>query len=194
LIKDPWKVFLTTDHPNAGPFIYYPRIIAWLMSRKAREATLRHINSRARSKSILTSMDRELSFYEVAVMTRAGQARALGLGEKGHLGVGADADVAIYDVNPRKTDPSSDYKRVRRAFKHASYTIKGGKIVVKNDTIVNSVQGATMWLDVKTSRPMNVDDDLRTKFRQYYTVEYENYPLPDNYLRVSHPILIRSNV
>jgi len=27
LTKDPGKVMLTTDHPNAGPFILYPRII-----------------------------------------------------------------------------------------------------------------------------------------------------------------------
>jgi len=28
LIKDPWKVFMTTDHPNAGPFFKYPRVVA----------------------------------------------------------------------------------------------------------------------------------------------------------------------
>jgi formylmethanofuran dehydrogenase subunit A len=33
-------------------------------------------------------------------MTRAGQAKALGLKNKGHLGVGADADIAIYNLNP----------------------------------------------------------------------------------------------
>ncbi|PIU60169.1 formylmethanofuran dehydrogenase subunit A, partial [Candidatus Bathyarchaeota archaeon CG07_land_8_20_14_0_80_47_9] len=100
LIKDPWKIFMTTDHPNGGPFTSYPRIMTWLMSKKAREATLRRINPRARSKSLLPSIERELGFYEIAVVTRAGQARALGLHNKGHLAVGADADIAIYNVNP----------------------------------------------------------------------------------------------
>ncbi|MFQ6076782.1 MAG: formylmethanofuran dehydrogenase subunit A, partial [Candidatus Bathyarchaeia archaeon] len=37
LIEDPWKVFLTTDHPNAAPFTTYPEIVSWMMSRAARE-------------------------------------------------------------------------------------------------------------------------------------------------------------
>ena len=35
MIEDPWKIFMTTDHPNGGPFFAYPRIIAWLISNKA---------------------------------------------------------------------------------------------------------------------------------------------------------------
>ena len=194
LIKDPWKVFMTTDHPNAGPFIYYPRIIAWLMSAKAREATLQRINRRARNKSLLPSIKRELSFYELAVMTRAGQAKALRLKDKGHLGVGADADIAIYALNPKEIDPSNEYKKVRRAFKHAAYTVKDGRIAVKDDAVVKSVQGATMWLDVKTSLPLDVNDDVKTRFRQYWTVEYENYPVQDRYLRISHPITIKADI
>jgi formylmethanofuran dehydrogenase subunit A len=38
---------------------------------------------------------------------------------------------------------------VRKGFKRAAYTIKDGKIVVKNGEIVKHVEGATMWLDVK---------------------------------------------
>ncbi|MBS7659658.1 formylmethanofuran dehydrogenase subunit A, partial [Candidatus Bathyarchaeota archaeon] len=97
LIKDPWKVMVTTDHPNAGPFIAYPKIISWLMSRKAREATMKKISEKAKKRSLLPSIDRELSLYEIAVLTRAAQAKALGLENKGHLGVGADADIAIYN-------------------------------------------------------------------------------------------------
>ena len=194
LIKDPWKIFMTTDHPNAGPFTFYPRIIAWLMSRKAREATLERINPRARSRSLLPSIDRELGFYEIAVVTRAGQAKALGLRNKGHLGVGADADVAIYDVNPETTDLSKKYKTLRRAFKSAAYTIKHGKIVAKNGEILKHVEGATMWLDVEVSDPVEITEEMKKRFREYWTVEYENYPVTENYLEVSHPITIKADV
>jgi len=194
LIKDPWKIFMTTDHPNAGPFSFYPRIIAWLMSRKAREATLKKINPRARNRSLLSSIDRELGFYEIAVMTRAGQAKALGLRNKGHLGVGADADVAIYDINPETTDPSKKYKILRRAFKNAAYTIKHGKIVAKNGEILKHVEGATMWLDVQVSNPVEITEEMKRKFREYWTVEYENYPVTENYLEISHPITIKADV
>ncbi len=194
LIVDPWKIFMTTDHPNGGPFTSYPKIIAWLMSKKAREATLKRINSRAKSRSLLPSIDRELSFYEIAVMTRAGQAKALGLKSKGHLGIGADADIAIYNVNPETVDPSRKYKTVRRALRRAGYTIKGGKLVVKNGEILKHVEGATMWLDVQTSEPLKVSDEMKRKFREYWTVEYENYPVAENSLEVSNPIIVEASI
>lgn len=194
LIKDPWRILMTTDHPNGGLFTHYPRIIAWLMSKKAREATMKKNNPRASSKSLLPSINRELGFYEIAIVTRAGQAKALGLKDKGHLGVGADADVAIYNVNPDVTDPAKEYKKVRRAFKHAAYTIKGGEIVVKDDEVVQDLKGKTMWLDVQTSEPASLTDSMRQRFREYWTVEYENYPVTDHYLEVSHPIAVKAGV
>ena len=194
LIKDPWKIFMTTDHPNGGPFTSYPKIIAWLMSKKAREATLKRINKRSRSRSLLPSIDRELGFYEIAVMTRAGQAKALGLQKKGHLGVGADADIAIYNVDPEKIDPSRKFRTVRKAFKKAAYTIKGGEIVSKNGEIVKHIDGATMWLDVKVAEPAEITGDMKKRFKEYWTVEYENYPVTDEYLKKPNPIAVEAKV
>jgi formylmethanofuran dehydrogenase subunit A len=194
LIKDPWRILMTTDHPNGGPFTAYPKIIAWLMSGKARKATMKRINARSRSRSLLPSIDRELSFYEIAIMTRAGEAGALGLKNKGHLGVGADADLAIYAVNPETADPSRKYKSVRKAFKRAAYTVKGGKIVVKNGEIMRRAQGATMWLDVHVSEPVRLTDDMKKRFKEYWTVEYENYPVGEEYLKVSNPITVKASV
>lgn len=194
LIKDPWKIFMTTDHPNGGPFIFYPRIIAWFMSRKAREATIEKINRRARSRSLLPSIDRELGFFEVAVMTRAGQAKVLGFKNKGHLGVGADADVALYNINPETTDPSKKYITLRKAFENAAYTIKGGRIVAKNGEVLEHVEGATMWLDVQVSDPIRITKEMKRRFKEYWTVEYENYPVTENYLKVSRPIIVKADV
>ena len=194
LVKDPWKIFLTTDHPNGGPFTSYPRIIAWLMSKEARKATMKRLNPRARSRSLLPSTSRELTFQDIAIMTRAGQAKTLGLDNKGHLGVGADADVAIYDVNPKTTDPSQQYKAVRKAFKHAAYTIKGGKVVVKQDRIVQQVTGSTIWLDLQTSEPAEINEDMKRRFREYWTVEYDNYPVSDHYIESSQPVTVRTRV
>ena len=192
LIKDPWRIYLTTDHPNAGPFTVYPRIITWLMSRKARDKTMKRISRRARRNSLLPSIDREYSFYEIATVTRAGQAKALGLTWKGHLGVGADADVAIYNVNPEQVDPSKKYKAVRRAFKSTAYTVKGGEVVAKDGKIVKPVHGKTFWVDVKFSSPFEVTDDMKRRFREYWTVEYENYLIPESYLHASAPISVEA--
>ena len=135
-----------------------------------------------------------MGFYEIAVVTRAGQAKALGLEDKGHLGVGADADIAIYGVNPEEVDPAREYKKVRRAFKHAAYTIKGGEVVVRDDAIVQSFKGRTMWLDVQTSEPVSLTDSMKQSFREYWTVEYENYPVTDHFIEVSHSIAVKADV
>ncbi|MEM3566171.1 MAG: formylmethanofuran dehydrogenase subunit A [Candidatus Bathyarchaeia archaeon] len=194
LIKDPWKILMTTDHPNGGPFIAYPRIVAWLMSRKAREATLKKINPKARSRSLLLTIDRELGFYEIAIVTRAGQAKVLGLKNKGHLGVGADADIAIYNFNPETMDPSKKYKAVRRAFKRAAYTIKSGQVVVKDGEVLRHVDGATMWLDVQTSEEAKITEEMKRRFKEYWTVEFENYPVSEDYLAISQPITVKADV
>jgi formylmethanofuran dehydrogenase subunit A len=194
LIKDPWKILMTTDHPNGGPFIAYPRIVAWLMSRKAREATLKKINPKARSRSLLSTIDRELGFYEIAIVTRAGQAKALGLKNKGHLGVGADADIAIYNFNSETMDPSRKYKALRRAFKRAAYTIKGGQVVVKDGEVLKHIEGATMWLDVQTSEEAKITEEMKRRFKEYWTVEFENYPVSEDYLAISQPITVKADV
>ena len=108
----------------------------------------------------------------------------MGLKNKGHLGVGADADVAIFNINPETTDIAKKYKTVRKAFGNAAYTIKDGIIVVKDAEVVANTPGRTMWLDVQTKEPCRIDDEMKRKFRDYWTVEYDNYPVTDHYLKV----------
>jgi len=194
LIKDPWRIYLTTDHPNGGPFTAYPRIISWLMSRTAREKTIRKIAKRARRNSLLPSIKREYNFFEIATVTRAGQAKALGLTWKGHLGVGADADIAIYSMNPELVDPSKKYKTVRRAFQRAAYTIKGGEVVAKDGEILKSIYGKTFWVNVNSSLSMDVGADMKRRFREYWTVEYVNYPIPESFLTASAPIVVKAEI
>ncbi len=33
LVEDPWRVAMSTDHPNGGSFLAYPQIIRLLMDR-----------------------------------------------------------------------------------------------------------------------------------------------------------------
>ena len=194
MIKDPWKIFMTTDHPNAGPFFAYPKILAWLISNKARMATLKRCHKKGQRNSLLPTLNRELSLYELAIMTRAGQAKALGLKDKGHLGVGADADVAIYNFNPEAIDIAKKYKVVRRAFAHAAYTIKDGVVVVKDGEVVQQVSGKTMFLDVQTNEQVQIDDDMKKRFKEYWTVEYDNYPVFDHNVKVPAQITVKAAV
>jgi formylmethanofuran dehydrogenase subunit A len=194
LIKEPWRILMTTDHPNGGPFTAYPKVMTWLISKAAREKLLSKTHKRAQARSLLPSIDRELSLYELAIVTRAGQAKALGLTEKGHLGIGADADVAVYDINPEVADPAKKFVSARKAFTRAAYTIKNGEIVVKDGEIVKPVFGKTYWVDVKTSMPHIVNDDIKRKFKDYWTVEYENYPIREGFLHASAPVAVKAEV
>jgi formylmethanofuran dehydrogenase subunit A len=195
LVDDPWRVFLTTDHPNAGPFTSYPRVISWLMSKEARRRTIKRISKKARSKSLLESMDREYTFNEIAVVTRAGQARILGLKNKGNLGIGADADISIYNIDPAEIDPSRKFRQIRKSFEKAAYTIKDGEIVVKNGEVVKSLEGRTFWVNPRVSESlMGSVKEIKERFQDYYTVQFENYPIPESHLAFSSPIPIEAGV
>jgi formylmethanofuran dehydrogenase subunit A len=195
LIKDPWKIYMTTDHPNAGPFTSYPKIISWLMSKKAREKVMKKINRKAKRKTQLPNIDREYSLYEIAIATRAGQAKALGLKNKGHLGIGADADIAIYNLNPQKQDLPKKPRTIRKAFANAAYTIKDGVIVAKNGEIVKTVNGKTFWVNIEASPClMEILPSLRKQFEKYYTVKYENYIVPEHHLLEASSIPVKAEV
>jgi formylmethanofuran dehydrogenase subunit A len=183
LIEDPWKVYMTTDHPNGGPFTFYPMVMAWLMSRKARTDTMNEAHKNVMKRTTLINNYREYTFNELAIVTRAATAKALGLKDKGHLGIGADADVAIYDLNPMEWRPSQ-YKALEKAFQLAKYTIKDGEIVVKDGVIKATPLGKTYWVDSKIPDEIEPDflKELESDFRDYYTVSINNYPVEDAYL------------
>jgi len=185
LVDDPWRVFMTTDHPNGGPFASYPKVIAWLMSRKAREKTISKINRMAKKRLTLPSIEREYTLEEISTITRAAPAKSLGLADKGHLGVGADADIAIYNIDPARNDLEREPIRLRRAFREASFTIKDGKIVSKEGQITATPYGQTFHIEsvVSSNLESSLLKDISSRFRDYYTIEIENYPIAESFIR-----------
>ena len=49
LFDDPWRIFLTTDHPNGAPFFFYPHLIRLLMDKGFRDGMLQKINPDAQA-------------------------------------------------------------------------------------------------------------------------------------------------
>ncbi len=194
LTKDPWKVLMTTDHPNGSPFVNYPELIALLMSGPKRAEELATQHEMASKRSTLAGIERELDLSEIAVMTRAAPARVLGLEDKGHLGVGADADVSIYSLRPEELDASKEHALVKRAFGKALYTIKSGAIVSKEGQILAVPSGRTYWVDA-TVPQADLDRltvDLQEKFEKYYSIQLSNYAVQDAY--VPNPMVIRAGL
>jgi formylmethanofuran dehydrogenase subunit A len=133
LAADPWRVALSTDHPNGGSFLTYPRLIATLMDRDFRAAEIKRADAGAVAKTQLADLNREFTLGEIAIITRAGPARMLGLRHKGRLGVGADADITVYD----------DDRDRERMFRSPKYVIKGGRVVVEEGHLRDAAAGAT---------------------------------------------------
>ena len=77
LVEDPWRIFLTTDHPNGAPFMSYPHLIRLLMDKSFRNDMLATIHPEAQKMTTLASIDREYTFNEIAILTRAGEAKII---------------------------------------------------------------------------------------------------------------------
>ncbi|MHC1627078.1 MAG: amidohydrolase family protein, partial [Methanoculleaceae archaeon] len=186
MVKNPWQCCLTTDNPNGAPFSRYPEIIALLMSKRYRESELQNTHRKTENRVSLPALDRELGWEEIAVMTRAAQARALGLVDlgKGHLSVGADADIAIYPIRVGDTDPERSPDTIIRAFSKTACTIKRGRVVARDGICVVDGKNAVIWVDPKIPEDRRVDSDpeFARLFERYYTVRMGNYPVEDAYL------------
>ncbi len=163
LCDDPWRVFLTTDHPNGAPFTSYPHLIRLLMDKSFRNDMLSKLNLDAQSMSTLSSIDREYSLYEIAIMTRAGAARLVGLHDRGHLKLGAAADITIYTEQADK----------EKMFSKPDYVFKDGVLVVRDGEIVKVTWGKTHT--VKPEFDPSIEIELQDYFSRYHTIQMGNF-------------------
>ncbi|MFH0350361.1 MAG: formylmethanofuran dehydrogenase subunit A [Chromatiales bacterium] len=171
LSEDPWRLVLSTDHPNGGSFMKYPRLIRLLMDREFRNQEIRKVNQKAIRNTVLAdTLDREYTLEEIAIITRAGPARALGLKDKGHLGVGADADITIYDEHDDK----------ERMFSTPRYLIKDGVAVIENHEFRCDHEGRI--LHTAPAYDAGIENSIKPFFEDNYSIVFENYAVTDRYL------------
>ncbi len=172
LNSDPWRMVLSTDHPNGGSFMNYPRLIRLLMDRDFRNAQIKSVNPAAmRKTTLLDDLPREYSLNEIAIITRAGPARLLGLKNKGHLGIGADADITIYE---EKADKEAMFSTPR-------YVLKSGQVIIEDGEFRADHSGKL--LHVAPAYDSQISETIKPFFEEFYSIEYENYPVGDEYLQ-----------
>lgn len=169
-VSDPWRIYLTTDHPNGAPFTSYPHLIRLLMDKTFRNEQLERLNPAARAASSLAAMAREYSLYEIAIMTRAGPARTLGLSDRGHLGAGAAADITVYREG-------ADWEAM---FAKPELVFKDGELVARDGGIVKVKQGATHT--VKPPFDAGVTRRLKRWFDDHLCMRYENFAIDEQEL------------
>jgi formylmethanofuran dehydrogenase subunit A len=168
LAADPWRMVLSTDHPNGGSFLAYPELIRLLMDRTYRDSCLARVNQALLAGSAMADgLPREYTLAEIAIVTRAGPARLLGLTRKGHMGTGADADVTVY---MRDGD-------VSKMFATPRYVVKGGTLVVEEGQLRRAPRGQR--LHVRPDYDAAVETPLREFFERHSTVAFRNYPVGD---------------
>jgi formylmethanofuran dehydrogenase subunit A len=171
LVDDPWRVVMSTDHPNGGSFLAYPQIIRMLMDRSYRRDMLKSVPEKVRGQSVLGDLTREYTLSEIAIITRAGPARILGLKHKGHLGPGADADVTLYSPHENK----------EIMFRLPRYVIKSGRVIVDDCELREDFYGHA--LHVAPEFDHEVVPDIRQWFERSYSMQWSNYALRDSLLR-----------
>ena len=166
LSADPWRLVLSTDHPNGGSFMSYPELIRLLVDRTYRDDQIARVEQKFLAGSALADgLAREYSMSEIAVITRAGPARLLGLLHKGHLGVGADADVTVYEPHENRAT----------MFATPRYVVKGGEVVVEEGQLRRAPAGRRVY--VRPAFEQSVSRDIERYFDQYGTVRFANYPV-----------------
>jgi formylmethanofuran dehydrogenase subunit A len=167
LIEDPWRVFLTTDHPNGAPFTCYPHLIRLLMDRSFRNDCLKAIHPAAQQATHLGSIAREYTLAEIAITTRAAPARILGLGGRGELGPGAAADIAVYA-------PDADRERMFQAPRHV---FKAGVEVVRDGALRETPSGATHL--VRPEFDAAIAGRIRRFFDDHMSVGFDHFRLSE---------------
>ena len=155
LVNDPWRVVLTTDHPNGGPFTSYPHLIRLLMDRSFRAEQLAKLHPDVAANAALNSITRELSLYEIAIMTRAAPARLLGLKDRGHLGEGAAADIAVYREDADR----------EAMFTTPAYVFKDGVMVARDGRITAVPVGGSHFV------APDYDRSIETVLRKHHAAQ-----------------------
>ena len=169
-------VFLTTDHPNGAPFYFYPHLIRLLMDRGFRNDMLQKIHPDAQAATILPTIQREYTLYDVAILTRAGPAKSLGLRDR----------VATLGLAHRRISQSMTTTPDREAmFKTPVFVFKKRRAHrPKRPSRESGRRGHACGASQITIVPLR--KPLKEYFDRYHTVTMDNFRISDQEIVASN--------
>ena len=135
------------------------------MDRSFRNEQLALIHPEVAANCALKSITRELSLQEIAIMTRAGPARLLGLTDRGHLAVGAAADIAVYREDTNR----------EAMFTAPEYVYKDGTLVARKGRITAVPVGGTHFVEPEYDR--SIETLLRKHMAAHGSVNFDSVPI-----------------
>jgi formylmethanofuran dehydrogenase subunit A len=136
------------------------------MDRNLRAAWIEGLPKPALAMTTLPSIGREYTLFEIATMTRASPAKLLGLSDRGHLGEGALADIAVYH----------DLKDRAAMFRGAHLVFKNGDAVVRDGKVTREVAGKTLHVAPTFDRA--IDRKLDGYYEGLYGVPRRLFVVP----------------
>ncbi len=170
LMDDPWRVVLTTDHPNGGPFTSYPHLIRLLGDKSFRDEQLNKLHPDVLIHSDLKEIKKELTLYEIAVLTRSAPAKLLGLVKYGNLREGSFADITVY----------SKKNNLEEMFEKPEYVFKGGEMVCKKGKIKKTTVGGVHI--VRPSFDSNIKKYIANFYDKNLYTNFKNVEIQDEEL------------
>ena len=168
LIDDPWRIYLTTDHPNGGVLLALPGDHPPADGRGVPQGADQEAAGRgAASASCCRNW---------TASTRC--PRSPSSPRPVRRGAGAAAEGAPRRRAPTRTWRSIDEqpRTTRRMFSYPRYVIKGGEVVVEEGEIRDVRRGQAS----SSSSPAydeKIEEYIRPLFQQHYTMSFDNYPV-----------------
>ena len=162
-MPNPWQVAMSSDHPNGGAFVKYPEIIHLLMDRNFRQEMISRMPESLGERCPLNDLEREYTLNEIAIITRAAPAKILGLSSKGHLGIGADADITVY----------SQQSNITEMFQRPQAVFKAGNLIVKQGELQQKQTGQLLRPGVEYDATSL--KHLQQWFNENYSIRFGNY-------------------
>ncbi len=120
-------------------------------------------------------MTREYGFHEIAKMTRAAPAKLFGFTDRGQLGEGAVADVAVYA-------PNGD---IAKTFRHAHLVFKDGDLVVRDGRISHYRWGKALKVNPAYDKAIN--RRLGAYYEEHFGVSHNMFAVPAHILPRKDP-------
>jgi formylmethanofuran dehydrogenase subunit A len=184
----PWQMQFSVNYPNYANITNVPEIATWLMSNAARESFMKDMDASFLKDNSLVSNDNILSFNDFVILTRSSPAKSLGIGSiKGNLGLDADGDLNVLNLNLNDVDVLKDVKTLKKALENIEFVIKSGEIIKNQEKFNMNGSGKIFWASGKAEK----DDSklVLTKkkefYQKYYSIFYDSYDttIDNNILR-----------
>ena len=94
------------------------------------------------------------------------------------------------DPNARLLFVGSTGADIEKAFANVAYLFKDGKICVEEGKVVDMGNKHTFWVDAKVKENKQVMHDIREKPLKYYSLNENNYPVPESYAPHQHILTV----